>query len=81
MRVLSGLFVLGLTFVGVSLVASPASADGPVIEIEGIECFVGRPQRPNSFYVLQRVHGRAEVIDLRTSFTDEIVRDADGVDR
>lgn len=76
MRVLSGLFVLGLSFAPVS-----ASADAPVIEIEGIEPIVGNPQRPNSFYVLQRVHGRAEVIDLRTSFTDEIVRDADGVDR
>lgn len=81
MRVLSGLFALALTFVGISTVASSASAEDTVIEIEGIPPIVGTPQRPNSFYILQRVHGRAEVIDLRTSFTDEIVRDADGVAR
>lgn len=78
MRVLSGLLlVASLSLVGGS---SVAEADTPVIELERID-IIGTSQRPNAFYILERVHGRDEVVDLRTTFTDEIVRDAGGVDR
>lgn len=72
MRVLTLAFVLSF--------ASTALADGRVIEIEEPVEIIGTPQRPNAFYVLTRHDGRTEVVDLRTTFTDEIVRDAARVD-
>ena len=60
--------------------AAPALADGPVIEVPTVR-IVGHPHRPNAFYVLERSAGRTEVVDLRTTFTGEIIRDAEGLDR
>jgi len=54
-----------------------ASAD--VIELERID-IIGAPQRPSAFYVLERSRHRAEVRDIRESFTGEIVRDAARLD-
>jgi hypothetical protein len=61
-------------------VAAPAHAEGRVIVLDEIVLTCSVP-RPNAFYILERSTGRAEVVDLRTTFTDEIVRDADGLDR
>ena len=54
--------------------SSTALADGRVIELDET-IIIAAPQRPNAFYVLERHDGRSEVLDLRTTFTDEIVRD------
>jgi hypothetical protein len=38
----------------------------------------GRVQRPNAFYILNRSSIGYEVLDLRTSFTREIIRSVQG---
>lgn len=64
----------------VIVTAAPALADDRVIVLDEI-VLTGSPQRPNAFYVLERAEGRTEVVDLRTTFTGEIIRDAEGLDR
>jgi hypothetical protein len=44
-----------------------------VIQLEEIR-IEGRVQKPNAFYILNRSSIGYEVLDLRTSFTREIVR-------
>lgn len=78
MRVL--LLTVALSAPFSTVLCSTGLADGRVIEIDGLEPIVGDVQRPAAFYVLERHDGRAEVVDLRTTFTDEIVRDAASVD-
>jgi hypothetical protein len=44
-----------------------------VIELEEIK-IEGRVQKPNAFYILNRSNLGYEVMDLRTSFLNEVVR-------
>lgn len=73
--------VLGLGIgLGLSLL-SPADASAQrrergaprVIVLEGFT-IEGRVQKPNAFYILNRSSIGYEVLDLRTSFTREVVR-------
>lgn len=74
----SGLIGLGL--IGLGLIA-PAGADAQarqqrqprVIQLDEIR-IEGRVQKPNAFYILNRSSIGYEVLDLRTSFTREVVR-------
>jgi len=57
----------------------PVGAQGPargrrprVIQLEEIR-IEGRVQKPNAFYILNRSNLGYEVLDLRTSFVDEII--------
>ena len=43
-----------------------------VIQLEEVR-IEGRVQKPNAFYILNRSNLGYEVLDLRTSFVDEIV--------
>lgn len=81
MRVLFA--VSGLLFGGLIL-ASPCDAHAQargraggrqprVIQLEEIR-IEGRVQKPNAFYILNRSNIGYEVLDLRTSFTREVVR-------
>lgn len=64
-----------------TLVVAPANAvaqDRPrgtprVIQLDEIR-IEGRVQKPNAFYILNRSSIGYEVLDLRTSFTREILR-------
>jgi hypothetical protein len=54
--------------------AAQARRTGPrVIRLEEIT-IEGQIQKPNAFYVLQRSNLGFEVMELRTSFIEEIVR-------
>ena len=72
-------FVLGAAC-GMALLA-PGSADAQgrprgtprVIQLDEIR-IEGRVQKPNAFYILNRSSIGYEVLDLRTSFTREILR-------
>ena len=44
-----------------------------VIQLEEIK-IEGRVQKPNAFYILNRSNLGYEVMDLRTSFVNEVVR-------
>ncbi len=58
-----------------STVSAPARRGrGPrVVQLGGIR-IGGRVQKPNAFYILNRSSIGYEVLDLRTSFTREVVR-------
>lgn len=76
-----GLFAVALC--GAWLVSGSAEAQGGgrssggggarVIQLDEIH-IEGQVQRPNAFYILNRSSLGYEVLDLRTSFTREIVR-------
>jgi len=71
--------VLGAAFASVLMLvpsaqAAPQKGGGPkVIQLEEIT-IEGRVQKPNAFYILNRSNLGYEVMELRTSFVDEIVR-------
>jgi hypothetical protein len=48
-----------------------------VIQLDEIR-IEGRVQKPNAFYILNRSSIGYEVLDLRTSFTREILRSVQG---
>lgn len=72
---------LAVLLVGFALaIASSASAQDKkrqrapkVIELEEIK-IEGRVQKPNAFYILNRSNIGYQVMELRTSFLQEIVR-------
>jgi hypothetical protein len=71
---------LALVSLALASMASAASAqDGQrkpkVIELEDI-VIESEVQKPTAFYILNRSNLGYEVMDLRTSFLDEIVRSA-----
>jgi hypothetical protein len=76
-----GLFVvaLGSAWLGLSGAAQAQAREGGrggaarVIELDLIT-ITGQVQRPNAFYILNRQSLGYEVLDLRTSFTREIIR-------
>jgi hypothetical protein len=77
-RIVGALAVLAaLLVVGAADAAAqqqPARRAGPrVIRLEEIT-IEGQIQKPNAFYVLQRSNLGFEVMELRTSFVEEIVR-------
>lgn len=54
--------------------AAPPRGTGPrIITLDEI-IIEGQVQRPNAFYILNRSSLGYEVLDLRTSFTREIIR-------
>jgi hypothetical protein len=54
--------------------AQAKKAKGPrVIQLEEIR-IEGRVQKPNAFYILNRSNLGYEIVDLRTSFVNEVVR-------
>lgn len=79
MNKLSTLFVLMLAASAslgpASLLAAQARPRGAprVIQLDEIR-IEGRVQKPNAFYILNRSSIGYEVLDLRTSFTREILR-------
>jgi len=79
MRHLAALGLAALVLIVVALGASGAAAQGRrgrqprVIQLEEIH-IEGRVQKPNAFYILNRSSIGYEVLDLRTSFTREVVR-------
>jgi hypothetical protein len=66
---------------GLSLLAIPSSVEAQsrprgaprVIQLDEFR-IEGRVQKPNAFYILNRSSIGYEVLDLRTSFTREILR-------
>ena len=65
---------------GLASLGSPARAEDKkrarapkVVQLEEIK-IEGRVQKPNAFYILNRSNIGYEVLDLRTSFVQEIVR-------
>ena len=80
-RLLRTAAVLALTLgTGSTLVAAAAHAQDKkrvrapkVVELEEIK-IEGRVQKPNAFYILNRSNIGYEVMELRTSFVQEIVR-------
>lgn len=79
---------IALAFVGFFLVAGGAEVahaqaggrGGRAPRIITLDEFriEGRVQRPNAFYILNRSSIGYEVLDLRTSFTREIIRSVQG---
>ncbi|MDQ3037066.1 MAG: hypothetical protein M3Y87_32025 [Myxococcota bacterium] len=75
--------VLGATMFVATMLFVPSSADAQararparqprVIQLDEIR-IEGRVQKPNAFYILNRSSIGYEVLDLRTSFTREVVR-------
>ena len=69
--VAGALGVLGLS--AATAVEAQGRAVRPrVIQLEEVR-IEGRVQKPNAFYILNRSNLGYEVLDLRTSFVDEIV--------
>lgn len=68
-------FALAAFGVGASTASAQAKkARAPkVIELEEIK-IEGRVQKPNAFYILNRSNIGYEVMELRTSFMNEVVR-------
>jgi len=74
---------LGLALGAIVLLLAPSDADAQargrqarqprVIQLDEIR-IEGRVQKPNAFYILNRSSIGYEVLDLRTSFTREVVR-------
>jgi hypothetical protein len=69
-----------LTLLGAALSPSAAGAQErkkprapKVIELEEIK-IEGRVQKPNAFYILNRSNIGYEVMELRTSFVNEVIR-------
>ena len=86
--------IVGTTQLGLALVAflailgaaTGASAQAPappsrraprIITLDEFR-IEGRVQRPNAFYILNRSSIGYEVLDLRTTFTREIIRSVQG---
>lgn len=76
----TGLFVLALSGAWLALGGSAEAQGGGgrsggarVIQLDEIH-IEGQVQRPNAFYILNRSSLGYEVLDLRTSFTREIIR-------
>lgn len=78
----TGLFVLALAGAWLALGGSAEAQGGGgggrsggarVIQLDEIH-IEGQVQRPNAFYILNRSSLGYEVLDLRTSFTREIIR-------
>lgn len=73
-------FLLAMAIVGASAFLFSGKADAQarrraprVIQIDEIR-IEGRVQKPNAFYILNRSNLGYEVLDLRTSFTREVIR-------
>ena len=69
-------FALGaaLTLAASATLAQKKPARAPkVIQLEEIK-IEGRVQKPNAFYILNRSNIGYEVMELRTSFLQEVVR-------
>jgi hypothetical protein len=71
---------LAFAFAMLALFATAAGAQDrkkarapKVIELEEIK-IEGRVQKPNAFYILNRSNIGYEVMELRTSFVNEVVR-------
>lgn len=71
---------VAFTFTVLALFATAAGAQDrkkarapKVIELEEIK-IEGRVQKPNAFYILNRSNIGYEVMELRTSFVNEVVR-------
>lgn len=71
---------LAFAFTVLALFAAAAGAQDrkkarapKVIELEEIK-IEGRVQKPNAFYILNRSNIGYEVMELRTSFVNEVVR-------
>ena len=76
---MSALRIVALLALCVTSLVEPAQAAAQqrrkapkVIQLEEIK-IEGRVQKPNAFYILNRSNLGYEVLDLRTSFVDEIV--------
>lgn len=70
--------VLGAIVWGIAPSDAAAQRRSPrVITLEEVR-IEGRVQKPNAFYILNRSSIGYEVLDLRTSFTREIVRSVQG---
>lgn len=77
------LAAIGGIALGAMILLAPSDADAQargrqarqprVIQLDEIR-IEGRVQKPNAFYILNRSSIGYEVLDLRTSFTREIVR-------
>jgi hypothetical protein len=81
MKHLTQLALFALALSGAWLVSDSADAQarssggggGRVIQLDEIH-IEGQVQRPNAFYILNRSSLGYEVLDLRTSFTRDILR-------
>ncbi|MGD8861783.1 MAG: hypothetical protein PVI30_17365 [Myxococcales bacterium] len=63
-----------VTALAASTVATAQQRRAPkVIQLEEIK-IEGRVQKPNAFYILNRSNIGYEVMELRTSFVDEVIR-------
>ena len=71
--------LIATTVIGATLVAPAHAQDKKrqrapkVIQLEEIK-IEGRVQKPNAFYILNRSNIGYEVLELRTSFVQDIVR-------
>jgi hypothetical protein len=78
-QILKTLALCAIVGGGFLVMASAAEAQGRprgaprVIQLDEIR-IEGRVQKPNAFYILNRSSIGYEVLDLRTSFTREILR-------
>lgn len=73
-------YIFSIAVLGASLFLFSGKADAQarrraphVIQLDEIR-IEGRVQKPNAFYILNRSNLGYEVMDLRTSFTREVVR-------
>ena len=71
--VFGALVLLGGLVLARGAEAQPRRGGPRVIRLEEIT-IEGQIQKPNAFYVLQRSNLGFEVMELRTSFVEEIVR-------
>jgi hypothetical protein len=81
-RRMARLLALAVVLAGIATFADTSTAEAQgrrggrqprVIQLEEIR-IEGRVQKPNAFYILNRSSIGYEVLDLRTSFTREVVR-------
>lgn len=72
-----GVMVLVWLGVGTAQAQQRTRAAPRVIQLDEIR-IEGRVQKPNAFYILNRSSIGYEVLDLRTSFTREILRSVQG---
>jgi len=68
-----GLFLLDASSAEAQARGARAGRAPRVIQLDEIR-IEGRVQKPNAFYILNRSSIGYEVLDLRTSFTREVVR-------
>lgn len=76
-RMVAGMLLALVVLAGATL-AAPAAVEAQrrqprVIQLEEIR-IEGRVQKPNAFYILNRSNIGYEVMDLRTSFLEKIIR-------